>query len=61
MSDLLPEGTALRKAVKWISEQLKDGSANAPFELIHEAISLHNLSPAEAETLIAFYGDAAKR
>lgn len=55
MHAVLPEGEALRKAVKWISDNLKDDSSQSIQKLINEATMRFNLSPKDAEYLINFY------
>ena len=55
MTQVMPKGENLRKAVKWISENLKDNSEQPLQKLINEAISRFDLSPKDAEFLINFY------
>jgi len=55
MTQVMPKGENLRKAVKWISENLKDNSDQPLQKLINEAISRFDLSPKDAEFLINFY------
>ena len=54
MSTVQPQGEALRKAVKWISDERKYGSGKKPFELIEEPCLKFNLSPKDAEYLLKF-------
>jgi hypothetical protein len=54
MTTIQPEGENLRRAVKWISEERKYGSAKRPSQLIEEACLKFNLSPMEAEYLGKF-------
>ena len=51
MSTILPQGEALRRAVKWISTQLQQNSTKDKMQLIHEAVFRFNLSPKDAEFL----------
>ena len=51
MSDLLPEGEDLRRAVKWIGERRKEEPALALDQLIEEASRRFDLSPLDAEFL----------
>ena len=61
MSTIIPEGEAIRKAVRWISEQLKQEDASIKaMTLVNEAIMLFDLSPKDANVLITFYRDAQK-
>ena len=52
MSTIQPQGEALRKAVKWISEERKYGPEKKHFELVEEACLKFNLSPVDAEYLM---------
>ncbi len=55
MSTVIPEGEAIRKAVKWISEQLLDNHDQKVHKFVHEAITRFDLSPKDADFLINFY------
>jgi hypothetical protein len=55
MSSVMPEGEGVRKAVKWISENLKLSSDQSIQKLINQAIARFDLSPKDAELLIGFY------
>jgi hypothetical protein len=55
MSELLPQGEKLRRAVKWISAQLTEDPALKVSRLVEEAITLYDLNPFESELLIQFY------
>ncbi|RMF15456.1 MAG: hypothetical protein D6761_07810 [Candidatus Dadabacteria bacterium] len=56
MSDaILPEGESMRRAVRWISERLKEQPDQALMPLINEATMQYDLSPVEAEQLLMFY------
>lgn len=55
MKELLPEGEELRRAIRWISEQLKENPATPLPRLIEEAGRLFDLSPRQSEYLWAFY------
>lgn len=55
MSDLMPEGDALRKAVRFVSDKLQ-GNPDQPLQpLVQEAIFTYNLSPKDSEFLIGFF------
>lgn len=60
MSTIVPEGEAVRRAVRWISENLKDNPAASVQMLVNEAISRFNLSPKESLALMQFYRDVQK-
>ena len=51
MKDILPEGEALRKALKWIGDQRQEGESTPVYKLIEEASLKFNLSPSDAEFL----------
>lgn len=55
MASVMPEGDALRQAVKWISQQLLDQPEQKLWPLINNAISRFDLNPRDAEYLIHFY------
>ena len=55
MSTILPEGETIRKAVRWISEQLKENPNLKKIKLVNEAITRFDLSPKDADYLFNFY------
>jgi hypothetical protein len=55
MTTIMPEGEAIRKAVKWISGVLQDDPSKSRQKLINEAILRFDLSPKDAEFLTEFY------
>ncbi len=55
MRDVLPEGEDLRRAVKWVSDQLRKDPARPVPPLVRDAIFKFDLSPRDAEFLIGFY------
>jgi hypothetical protein len=55
MSDLLPDGDDLRKAVKWVSSKLQDSPDQPLQPLVQEAIFTYDLSPKDGEFLIGFF------
>lgn len=55
MSTIQPEGEDLRKAVKWISEALKQDDTAPVSRLIQEASFKFNLSPKDELFLLSFY------
>ncbi|MBS1107079.1 MAG: hypothetical protein H6Q91_2581 [Deltaproteobacteria bacterium] len=62
MSDLLPEGENARRAVRWISEQLREQPERPVMALLDQAMLRFDLSPAQCERLVEFYrGAGAKR
>ncbi|MGD9157935.1 MAG: hypothetical protein PVG39_05985 [Desulfobacteraceae bacterium] len=55
MSQIMPEGEAVRNAVKWISNECKENEKSKISLLICEAAARYNLSPKDEEFLRAFY------
>ncbi|RJP59999.1 MAG: hypothetical protein C4549_01305 [Deltaproteobacteria bacterium] len=55
MSSILPKGEDIRRAVKWISEQLQENPDQIVQKLVNEAVLRFNLSPKDSEFLIKFY------
>ncbi len=55
MNTILPDNEPLKRAVKWISEQLKDDENKPKQLLINEAILRFDLNPKHSMYLINFY------
>ena len=55
MSTLMPAGDDIRRAVKWISENLETDADRGRTKLIEEAIFKFDLSPLDAEFLLNFF------
>ena len=55
MGTIMPEGEAIRQAVKWISCELQEDEKKNPISLIPQACTRFNLSPKEEEYLLTFY------
>jgi len=55
VSTLVPKGEKVRRAVKWISEMLKEDPGKRPDQLIPLASQRFNLSPKEEDFLVSFY------
>ncbi len=53
MSQIMPEGEEIRKAIKWISDNLDSGKTKA--KLIEEAALKFDLSPAQTDFLMNFF------
>jgi hypothetical protein len=58
----MPEGEDLRRAVKWISQNLEENPDQKLHRLVEQATFKFDLSPKDAEYLINFFrsGDAVK-
>ncbi|MGC9195685.1 MAG: hypothetical protein ACP5IL_09575 [Syntrophobacteraceae bacterium] len=59
MTTVMPEGEALRKAVKWISEEITQHPEKTVQKLVTEAVARFDLSPKDADFLISFYKKGA--
>lgn len=55
MTDTLPEGEDLRRAVKWVSGNLQASPGQSVQTLVQGAIFKFDLSPKDAEFLIDFF------
>lgn len=56
MTEVLPKGEDLRRAVKWVSANLQEDPAQPVQPLVQAAIFKFDLSPMDADFLIGFYG-----
>ena len=55
MATVMPEGDALRKAVKWISAEMTEQPGKPLQGLVNEAVLRFDLSPKDADFLMSFY------
>ncbi len=55
MSNILPDGEDLRRAVKWVSENIQECPGQSVQKFVQEAIFRFNISPRDAEFLIGFF------
>ncbi len=55
MMQIMPKGENVRKAVKWISENLKENPDQSVQKLINDAVLRFDLSPGDSELVINFY------
>jgi hypothetical protein len=55
MSNPLPEGEDLRRAIKWILTSLQERPAEPVYPLIEEAVFKFDLSPKDGDFLINFF------
>lgn len=58
MSGPLPEGENARRAVRWISDQLRETPQQPMAALLDQAMLRFDLTPAQCERLIEFYRTA---
>jgi len=56
MSPIMPEGTAIRKAIQWISKMREEGN-QALAMLIDQACVRFNLSPKDSDFLTRFFSE----
>lgn len=61
MSDIQPEGEALRKAVRFVSDALREDPDRALGPVIDEAALRFDLSPKQTDYLHRFYREARSR
>jgi hypothetical protein len=57
MTNIMPEGAMLRKAVQWISKMREEGGKTSLPSLIDQACIRFNLSPKDGEFLTRFLAD----
>lgn len=55
MNPVMPEGEAIKKAIKWISGELQENFQKSIPILIDGAVLRFDLSPKEADFLTNFY------
>jgi len=61
MSVTLPRGEKLRRAVRFVSDRLREEDSPPLAALVNEATLRFDLTPKESEYLIRFYRDAGHR
>jgi hypothetical protein len=61
MSEILPSGESLRRAVRYISDQLREDADQPVLALVDQASQRFDLTPRESEYLIRFYREATQR
>ena len=59
MATIQPKGEKVRKAVKWISENLKEDEKRPIYRLIQDASLRFTLSPKEEDFLRSFYEEGS--
>ncbi len=55
MTTIMPESQQLKRAVKWISEQLKEDEHQSKMSLVNEATMKFDLNPKQSMLLLNFY------
>ncbi len=61
MTNILPEGEQLRKAIKWISDARFDNPRASLARLIGEACLKFDLSPKDSDVLTHFFTEGPKK
>ena len=61
MATVMPQGEAIRRAIKWVSERLQEEPETPLKKLVNQAVQRFDLSPKEAEFLDQFYSDSQKK
>lgn len=61
MSDILPEGESMRKAVRFVSDALRADPDHALGPVVDAAALRFDLTPKQTEYLVDFYREARKR
>ena len=60
MSESQPQGERLRRAVRWVSERLREREDQPLMLLVSEATLHFDLTPREGEYLLEFYRGAGR-
>ena len=60
MSEITPTGQSLRRAVRYVSDQLREDADKPLLSLVDEASRRFDLTPKESEYLIHFYREALR-
>ena len=55
MGTVMPEGEAIKKAIRWISDELEEDPNANILSLVNRAIAKFDLSPKDGEFLLGFY------
>ncbi|PIP07308.1 MAG: hypothetical protein COX51_06925 [Syntrophobacteraceae bacterium CG23_combo_of_CG06-09_8_20_14_all_50_8] len=55
MSTVTPTGEDIRRAVKWISENMEENPDQVRIKIIEQAVFKFDLSPIDAEFLINYF------
>jgi len=61
MTTVMPEGEAIKRAIKWISGELQENPPKSIPILVDGAVLRFDLSPKEADFLTNFYRKGKKR
>jgi hypothetical protein len=61
MTTVIPESEALKRAIKWVSNYLKEDPDTEKFSLIQDAVLRFDLSPRDEQFLYNFYRKKASQ
>jgi hypothetical protein len=61
MSEIMPTGEALRRAVRYVSDRLRENADTPLLSLVDEASQRFDLTPQQSEYLLRFYREARER
>jgi len=59
MSNIQPQGDALKKAIQWVAEQRSSGTEKKTAVLADEAAFRYDLSPKDSQFLLRFIKEEA--
>ena len=57
MTPIVPEGTAVRKAIQWVSKMREEGGKASLMSLIDQACIRFNLAPKDCDFLHRFFSE----
>jgi hypothetical protein len=57
MTTIMPGGTAIRKAIQWISQKREEGGKTSLMSLIDQACIRFNLAPKDCDFLHRFFSE----
>jgi hypothetical protein len=61
MSEITPTGESLRRALRYVSDQLREDTDKPLLSLVDEASQRFELTPKQAEYVIRFYREELQR
>jgi hypothetical protein len=61
MHDLLPEAEDLRRAVRWVTDRLRETPGRPAQPLVQEAMFKFDLSPRDAEFLMRLFRQSKEK
>jgi hypothetical protein len=61
MSEITPTGESLRRAVRYVSDRLREDADKPLLSLVDEASQRFDLTPKQSEYLLRFYREALQQ